>query len=154
MLKKLPSRKIPFAVTLIIVSIVYMMWQSIGAGHPPVTSTVVPIRHSPVPTPPSVLQKPTGLYADGTYTGSPADAYYGTVQVQALIQNGKIANVIFLQHPSDRSTSVFLYNMASPVLIQEVIVAQNANVATVSGATFTSQAFKQSLASALAQAKN
>jgi len=39
-----------------------------------------------------------------------------------------------------------------PKLIQEAITAQSANVATVSGATLTSNAFKQSLASALAQA--
>jgi len=40
-----------------------------------------------------------------------------------------------------------------PLLTQEAIVAQSAQVDGVSGATFTSQAFQQSLAGALALAK-
>jgi uncharacterized protein with FMN-binding domain len=40
-----------------------------------------------------------------------------------------------------------------PKLQQEALTAQNANVATVSGATYTSQAYKSSLQSALDQAR-
>lgn len=93
-------------------------------------------------------------YIDGSYTGIPADAYYGTVQVKAVVQNGKLVDVTFLQHPSDRSTSRAINNQAMPMLTQEAIVAQSAQVDGVSGATFTSQAFQQSLASALVLAKN
>jgi uncharacterized protein with FMN-binding domain len=98
--------------------------------------------------------KPAGLYADGSYTGSPADAYYGTVQVKVIVTNGKIADVQFLQYPSDRSTSRYINGQAMPMLTQEAITAQSANVNGVSGATATSGAFIQSLASALALAKN
>ncbi len=95
----------------------------------------------------------TGLYTDGAYTGDPADAYYGTVQVRATVSGGRITDVTFLQHPSDRRTSQEINNMAMPLLSREAIQAQNANVDTVSGASDTSAAFRQSLASALAQAR-
>lgn len=104
---------------------------------------------APAPTP-----QPQGQYANGTYTGSPANAYYGTVQVEAVIQNGAIADVRFLQYPNDRSTSRYINSQAMPALTSEAIQAQSAQVDGVSGATDTSQAFVQSLASALAQAKN
>ena len=95
-----------------------------------------------------------GAYRNGSYTGSAADAYYGTVQVQATIQGGRLSNVEFLQYPNDRGTSIYINGIAMPQLIQEAITAQSAQVDGVSGATATSQAFAQSLASALAQAKN
>lgn len=94
-----------------------------------------------------------GRYKNGTYVGSAADAYFGNVQVQVSISGGKISDVQFLQYPSDRSTSLRISNYAMPVLKQEAIQAQNYNVDIVSGATQTSMAFQQSLASALAQAK-
>jgi uncharacterized protein with FMN-binding domain len=126
------------------------------------TSTPKPVTKptpapAPIPKPipvPVPIPKPVGQYADGTYTGDPADAYYGTIQVEAIIQNGKLTDVQFLQHPSDRSTSVRINNHAMPILRQEAISAQSANVDTVSGATDSSGAFQQSLASALSQAKN
>jgi uncharacterized protein with FMN-binding domain len=89
---------------------------------------------------------------DGTYTGSVADAYYGNVQVSATISGGKIVSVKFLQFPNTHSTSVIINDQAMPYLTQEAVQAQSANVQIISGATFTSQAFQQSLASALSQA--
>ncbi len=91
-------------------------------------------------------------YKDGTYTGSVADAFYGNVQVQATIQGGKITAVKFLQYPNDRPNSVEINRQAMPYLQQEAIQAQSAHVDGVSGATDTSQAFVQSLSSALSQA--
>ena len=98
-------------------------------------------------------QKSSGIYTDGTYTGTPVNAYYGTVQVEATVQNGALADVTFLQYPSDRSTSHMINNKAMPILTKEALQIQSAQVDGVSGATDTSQAFKQSLASALTQAK-
>lgn len=95
----------------------------------------------------------SAAYKDGTYTGSVADAYYGNVEVSATVSGGKITAVKFLQYPDTHSTSVMINQQAMPYLQQEAIQAQNANVQIVSGATFTSQAFQQSLASALSQAK-
>ena len=103
--------------------------------------------------PPVTFPKKKGLYNDGTYVGSVADAYYGNVQVQAVISNGKIVDVQFLNYPQDRSTSRRINSVAMPYLTQEAISAQSANVNGVSGASDTSAAFKQSLSSALAQAQ-
>ncbi len=94
----------------------------------------------------------TGKYKNGTYTGSVADAFYGNVQVQVTISGGQITDVQFLQYPSDRQTSIAINSQAMPYLKQEAIQAQSAQVAGVSGATATSQAFIQSLGSALQQA--
>jgi len=116
----------------------------------PVPSTVTP--PPPVITP--VPQKPAGMYADGSYTGPAADAYYGTVQVKAVVKNGQLADVQFLQYPNTHSYSVYVNSQAMPMLTQEAVQAQSAQVSGVSGATFTSQAFAQSLAAALAKAKN
>jgi uncharacterized protein with FMN-binding domain len=92
-------------------------------------------------------------YKNGTYTGAVADAYYGNLQVQAVISGGKITDVIFLQYPSDNRTSQYVNSQADPMLKQEAIQVQSAQVDIVSGASASSQAFQQSLADALSQAK-
>ena len=96
---------------------------------------------------------PAGGYKDGNYTGQIADAYYGNIQVQAAISGGKVTNVTFLQAPNDRGRSIEINQYADPMLAQEAIAAQSAQVDAVSGATATSQAFVQSLSSALSQAR-
>ncbi len=94
----------------------------------------------------------SGQYKNGSYTGTSVDAYYGFVQVEAIIQGGKLADVRFLSYPNDRKTSVRINTSAMPELIQEAIQAQSANVNGVSGASDTSQAFVESLGAALSQA--
>jgi uncharacterized protein with FMN-binding domain len=94
----------------------------------------------------------SGKYNNGTYIGNAADAYYGNIQVKVVISGGKIADVIFLQYPNDRSTSRIINQQAMPQLKSEAIQAQSAKVDGVSGASDSSAAFKQSLASALSQA--
>lgn len=91
-------------------------------------------------------------YKDGSYRGDSYDAYYGNVQVQVTVKSGKITDVNFLDYPSDRRTSQMINEQAMPILKQEVIKSQSANVNTVSGATMTSEAFLQSLKSALSKA--
>jgi len=96
----------------------------------------------------------TGKYVDGSYTGSAADAFYGYVQVKAVVSGGKLTAVQILQYPNDRSTSRYINSQALPYLQQEAVAAQSASINTVSGASDTSQAFRESLASALTQAKS
>ncbi len=95
---------------------------------------------------------PGALYKDGSYTGGVADAQWGYVQVQVVIQSGKIGDVKFLQYPSDRSRSVLINQYADPQLVSEAIQAQSAQVDVVTGATDSSFAFMQSLSDALSQA--
>jgi uncharacterized protein with FMN-binding domain len=91
-------------------------------------------------------------YKDGTYTGPKVDVYYGIVEVQVNVQNGKISNVNFLQYPNDRRTSVRINNVAMPYLQQEALQAQSAKVNIISGATLTSEGFMMSLDAALKSA--
>lgn len=102
---------------------------------------------------PQVVQPVSGQYKNGKYTGDVTDAYYGNVQVKAIITGGKITDVQFLQYPNDRRTSIMINTQAMPYLTQEAIQAQNANVDTISGASQTSRAFRESLQSALDQAR-
>ncbi len=95
----------------------------------------------------------TGQYKNGTYTGLVADAFYGELQVAAVVQGGQLTDVQFLQSPQDGGHTKKISETALPVLKQEAISAQSAQVSIVSGATQTSEAFQQSLAGALAQAK-
>lgn len=91
-------------------------------------------------------------YKDGTYVGDSVDAYYGNVQVKVVISGGKITDVVFLDYPQDRGTSRVINMQAMPILTQEVIQAQSADISGVSGASATSPAFIQSVTSALNQA--
>lgn len=120
-----------------------------------ISSAQVPARTStPAPKPAPAPAQPAGsIYRDGKYTGSSANAYYGNVQVVAVIKGGKLADVQFLDYPSDRSYSAEASRYATPILRSEAIRAQSATVDTVSGATYTSEAFIESLGSALGQAR-
>lgn len=103
--------------------------------------------------PPAPTQAPQGQYRDGTYAGPVTDAYYGPMQVQAVIQNGKLAQVDILQYPSDRRTSQRINSRALPWLESEAIQAQSSRIDFISGATLTSNAFVESLQSALQDAR-
>lgn|SRR5581483_4216643 len=91
---------------------------------------------------------------NGTFNGSSEDAFYGNVQVSITVSGGKITDVSFLDYPHDRGTSVEINSQAMPLLKQEAIQAQSANVDIISGATQTSNAFISSLSTALSKAKN
>lgn len=87
--------------------------------------------------------------ASRTLTGSAYSMQYGTVQVALTMSGSTITDVQVLQAPGGRNQQFTDY--AVPILTQEVLQAQSANVATVSGATFVSEAFLASVQSALAQ---
>jgi uncharacterized protein with FMN-binding domain len=92
------------------------------------------------------------VYADGTYTGDAASTRWGDVQVSVTIADGSIDSVQFLSYPDGDPRSAQINAQATGMLVQEAIQAQNADVQVISGATFTSEAFIQSLDSALSQA--
>jgi uncharacterized protein with FMN-binding domain len=86
-----------------------------------------------------------------TFTGSLVDTRYGPVQVQITVSNGKITNVSATQLPNGgRSGNISAY--AAPILSGEAMAAQSAQINLVSGATYTSSAYEQSLQAALDQA--
>lgn len=126
-----------------------------GASSAPQTPAAVPSAPEPTASPAAnTTAAPNGSrYKNGSYVGSAADAFYGTVQVKAVIKGGQLTDIGFLQYPSDTSHSIYVSEVALPMLKQEAIQAQSANVDIISGATETSGAFQQSLQSALAQAR-
>ena len=92
------------------------------------------------------------MYKDGSYVGSASYAYTGTIQVTAIIRSGKIAEVR-VADASQSGTSQQINSGALPTLKSETIQAQSANVNAVSGATYTTAAYIESLTTALAKAK-
>jgi uncharacterized protein with FMN-binding domain len=90
--------------------------------------------------------------ADGTWTGQTVQTRFGPVQVQVTISGGAITEVTALQLTNHDGKSVAISNRAAPILRQEVLSAQSAQVSNVSGATYTTQAYLSSLQSALDQA--
>jgi uncharacterized protein with FMN-binding domain len=96
---------------------------------------------------------PKGQYKDGSYTGNATDAFFGIVQVKAVIKGGKLVDVQFLQYPNDVPNTIAISERSIPILKQEAIRIQSANVDIISGATQTTEGFQISLASALLQAK-
>lgn len=89
--------------------------------------------------------------ATKTITGSMVSSRYGNVQVQITVTNKTITDIQAVQLPYDNPHSSQISGYAAPVLASEVLRAQSATIDTVSGATYTSDAYRQSLQSALAQ---
>ncbi|WP_202919669.1 FMN-binding protein [Streptomyces adustus] len=88
----------------------------------------------------------------GTVTGRVAQTQYGPVQVRLTMSGGKVTKAEAVQAPSG-GTSTQKTELAVPKLNQEAVAAQSADIDAVSGATYTSAGYKQSLQSALDQAK-
>ena len=156
------KKYIQITIVLGLFGILVLFRQLKGGDQQPVIE--VGSQNNPTNTSPTTVQQTTQntpsantsgqKYKDGTYTGSTADAYYGNIQVQVTISGGKIIDVAFLQYPSDNGTSQYINSQAMPLLKNEAIQAQSANVDIVSGASDSSQAFQQSLANALQQAQS
>ena len=115
-----------------------------SSGSPTTTSTTA-AGAAPPPT--------TSATALRTFTGSEVDNRYGPVQVQITVTGSKVTDIVALQLPSDRAHSELLSSEAEPILRTEALRAQSARVDVVSGATFTSESYAQSLQSALDQAQ-
>jgi uncharacterized protein with FMN-binding domain len=84
-----------------------------------------------------------------TYTGSVAQTRWGPVQVTVTVANGKITDVAVPVYPSGNGRDQEINAYALPILRQETLSAQNANINTVSGATVTSDGYLESLQAAL-----
>ncbi len=95
----------------------------------------------------------TGIYVDGEYAGdSVAAGRYGNVQATVVIVNGQISSFKFSDYPHSRSLSLRISQIAIPELMDEAIQAQSSTIDIISRATLTSEAFIESLQSALDQA--
>jgi uncharacterized protein with FMN-binding domain len=87
---------------------------------------------------------------NGTFTGPSVFVNYGNVQVKITVVNGRITDAVAVVAPSGRNDRYT--NMAVPVLKQQTLKAQSANIQGASGASYTSYGWYTSLQGALAQA--
>jgi uncharacterized protein with FMN-binding domain len=120
-----------------------------------------PVALPPAPAPTSATAPPaspatsgappatTGAAASKTVQGDVAQTPYGPVQVELVMTGGRIVDVHALQLPSAASRSRRLAQIAEPTLRTEVLSAQSARIDTVSGATYTSQGYAESVQYAL-----
>ncbi len=103
-------------------------------------------------TAPTAPTAGTGTAArSGQFVGPVTANPFGDVQVQITVQNGKIVDVTALSLPSG-GHSGRISQYAGPILQTQALTAQSARIDGVSGATYTSQAYAQSLQGALNQA--
>ena len=91
----------------------------------------------------------TGAGVSGTATGDSIATRYGNAQVRVTVKDGKIVQIDALQLQANGPRSVQISSTAAPILQQEALAAQTAGVDAVSGATYTSASYTQSLQSAL-----
>lgn len=85
----------------------------------------------------------------GTYDGSVARTRWGPVQVQITVAAGKMTDVTTLQVPDGNFRDQQINDYAVPILRQEALTAQSARIDTVSGATVTSDGYRESLQAAI-----
>ncbi|UUT34847.1 FMN-binding protein [Microbacterium elymi] len=94
----------------------------------------------------------SGTLKNGSYTGDAAQTQYGPVQVQVTVSGGKLTAVDVPEFPTESPRDAQINGYAVPQLVSETLSAQNARIDMISGATFTSDGYLQSLQSALDQA--
>jgi len=84
-----------------------------------------------------------------TVTGDTIQTRWGPVQVRVTIKDGRLTEVTAVSYPSDNPRDQEINSYALPRLRTEALTAQSADIDTVSGATYTSEGYRQSLQSAL-----
>ena len=118
-----------------------------GTGATPVPTTAPGVSATPAPT----AATGGGTAASTTVDGPVVDTRYGPVQVELVVAGGKISDVVALQLPTGRRSGQ-ISQSAEPILHDEAVQAQSAKIDLVSGATYTSDAYAQSLQAAIDQA--
>jgi len=122
---------------------------SLSAGGSSTTTAVPPASPSPAGASPAATGAPTTSGARRTAVGQLVQYFYGDIQVSVTLDNGKITSVTAPQNGAADARSQMINSYAIPILEKEAVAAQGLNFNAVSGATFTSNAFAQSLQSAL-----
>lgn len=85
-----------------------------------------------------------GTFTDGVYSGS-GTGFCGTTDVSVTVEGGKIADITINSYQDDEQ----FFSRAQSGVISEILAAQDTNVATVSGATFSSNSIIEAVSNAL-----
>jgi uncharacterized protein with FMN-binding domain len=110
-------------------------------------ATAAAARQAPATTAPPTTSKTS---VNGTFTGPSINVNYGNVQVKITVVNGRITDAVAVKAPTGKNDRYT--NMAVPVLKQQTLKAQSANIQGVSGASYTSYGWFTSLQGAIALA--
>lgn len=97
----------------------------------------------------SVSSSSQGKYTDGTYTGS-GQGYRGTTTVEVTVSGGNITDIMVISYADDDE----FFNKAKNSVLNEILSSQSTDVATVSGATFSSSGLISAVADALSSSGN
>lgn len=129
---------------------------AVVAYHPPSltpVSTIGVVTSTPSTgaTTPAGTTKP-GSGTSGTFAGDTAQTAWGPVQVQITVTGGQITAAKALQWPNGDRRSQSIAQQSIPYLIQQTLSTKSANVQGVSGASYTSDGWRRSLASARSKA--
>ena len=139
--------------TVAVVVLLFGYKTSTGSAVQP-TGTVVAEPGTGTTTAPATAPATSGSTAGTgrTYTGAAAQTHWGTVQVSITVTDGKITDVTVPLYPSGNDKDQRINARALPILTQNTLTNQNADIDMISGATVTSDGYVQSLQSALDQA--
>ena len=126
---------------------------SASAARRPTTSTsAAPAATAPVTAAKASTAAATtssSSAAPEVVNGGAADTRYGPVQVQITVTGGKITAVTAIEYPQEERRDAEINAQAIPELQAQALSAQSAQIDGVSGATFTTEGFEQSLQSAI-----
>ncbi len=107
---------------------------------------------SPEAVDPDGLADPSGDQAGGVYTGAAVPNGHGDVQVQITVADGAVVEAAAVQYPTSDPRARQVNTRAIPILDEEAVGATSGDIDMVSGATLTSNAYRESLQDALDQA--
>lgn len=129
-----------------------------AASSTPSSQPSQPGQSTPTPTQ-TPTKAPTKTPGTKTVTGSSVPVTegfrtFGNVQVQVTVSNGKITKLVAVDYPNGDPRSYEISRYSIPVLGQEVLSAQGTSIDIVSGATYTTEAYAQSVQAALDKAKS
>jgi uncharacterized protein with FMN-binding domain len=122
----------------------FLPTEGISPPLPPVSGTPDPGANPPIPA---------GTHLeDGDYESDKVTFEWGDLRARIVVASGKITTVQIMSYPDHRSQSLYLIQLADPILTSEVIKSQQAKVNTVSSATNSSIAFQDAIAGAIIKA--
>lgn len=122
--------------------------QPSATAEPSATSTATPESTSTPKATATATETPASSVVDGTYQSSDVGYRYGDIQLEVTVQGGKLTGINLLRATTEGRG----YDQAPPMLVDAALQAGSADFGNLSGATFTSMAFKQALTDALNQA--
>lgn len=127
---------------------------SIGStnGAAPTTPAAPSTQPSNTPATKSGSSGSSGNSGPKVVTGEVAQTQFGPVQLQVTFSGKKITSINVLEYPTDTTRDQEINSYALPQLNQEAMAAQSAHIDVISGATYTSEGYQQSLQSAIDKA--